>query len=180
MGSIGSVTTPPMLRQLRHDIWATQKLLEHCRTLDPAQLQLTTPGTYGTIGATLEHLIVGELRYLARLGITLADAASLREHGMGLDEILPLHAKVADAVERLFAGAEFEPDRVVIDHLRRDRADPPLGIESWVLVTQFAHHGSDHRAHIGTILGAHGLAAPSLDVWAYANEIGAVRPLPRT
>lgn len=168
-----------MLRQLRHDIWATQKLIEHCRALTPAQQELTTPGTYGTIRATLEHVVVGELRYLARLGITLADAKDLREHGMGLDEILPLHAKVRDAVERLFAGAEFEPDRVVVDMLRRDRGDPPLGIESWVLVTQFAHHGSDHRAHVGTILGAHGLDAPNLDVWAYGTEIGAVKPLPR-
>lgn len=168
-----------MLRQLRHDIWATQKLIEHCRTLTKAQLELTVPGTYGTIGATLEHIVVGELRYLARLGMTLTDAASLREHAMPLDEALSLHAKVRDAVERLFAGADFQPDRIVVDALRRDPADPPLGIESWVLVTQFAHHGSDHRAHIGTILGAHGLDAPDLDVWAYGREIGAVKALPR-
>lgn len=173
------MATPPMLRQLRHDIWATRKLIEHCRALTPAQLELTTPGTYGTIRATLEHVVTGELRYLARLGITLAEERDLREHGQGLDEIAPLHAKVSQAVERLFAGAEFEPDRVVVDMLRRDPKDPPLGIESWILVTQFAHHGSDHRAHIGTILGAHGLAAPDLDVWAYGREIGAIKALPR-
>ena len=46
-------------------------------------------------------------------------------------------------------------------------------------VKQFAHHGSDHRAHVGTILGANGLEAPDLDVWAYGREIGAVRALPR-
>ena len=173
------MTTPPMLRQLRHDVWATQKLIEHCRSLTPAQLELTAPGTYGTIRATLEHVVVGELRYLARLGVTLADAKDLREHGMALDDLLPLHAKVREAVERLFAGAEVEPDRVVVDTLRRERGDPPLGIESWVLVTQFAHHGSDHRAHVGTILGAHGLDTPDLDVWAYGTEVGAVKALPR-
>lgn len=173
------MATPPMLRQLRHDIWATRKLIDHCRGLTPAQRQLTTPGTYGSIAATLEHIVVGELRYLSRLGITLTDAADLSEHGMGPDEIAPLHAKVSDAVERLFAGADLDLDRVVVDALRRNPADPPLGIESWVLVTQFAHHGSDHRAHVGTILGAHGLEAPTLDVWAYAREIGAVKELPR-
>ena len=43
------MNTPPMLRQLRHDVWATGRLLERCRTLNEAQLDLTAPGTYGTI-----------------------------------------------------------------------------------------------------------------------------------
>jgi uncharacterized damage-inducible protein DinB len=153
--------------------------MERCRTLSPAQRELTAPGTYGTITATLEHIIVGELRYLARLGITVSDPGTLREHGMVLEELGSLHEKVSDAVERLFTAAEFDPDAVVVDRVRRNPADPPLGIESWVLITQFVHHGSDHRAHIGTILGAHGLAAPNLDVWAYGTAIGAVKALPR-
>ena len=32
------MSTTPMLRQLRHDIWATEKLIAHCRTLTDAQL----------------------------------------------------------------------------------------------------------------------------------------------
>jgi hypothetical protein len=46
-----------------------------------------------------------------------------------------------------------------------------------VLINQFVHHGSDHRAQIGTILGAHGLATPDLDVWTYGKEHKAVVPL---
>ena len=41
--------TPPMLRQLRHDVWATEQLLERCRALTKEQLELTVPGTYGGI-----------------------------------------------------------------------------------------------------------------------------------
>jgi hypothetical protein len=48
-------------------------------------------------------------------------------------------------------------------------------MRAWAPLTQFAHHGSDHRAHIGTILGAHGLPTPELDVWALAHEVGAER-----
>ena len=44
-------------------------------------------------------------------------------------------------------------------------------------MNQFAHHGSDHRAHVGTILGAHGLEAPELDVWAYGRVNDAVKEL---
>jgi len=35
------MTTPPMLRQMRHDVWATGMLLDHCRSLTQEQLQLT-------------------------------------------------------------------------------------------------------------------------------------------
>ena len=35
------MTTPPMLRQMRHDVWATGKLLEHCQSLTAEGMQLT-------------------------------------------------------------------------------------------------------------------------------------------
>ena len=37
--------THPMLRQLRHDVWATDRLIAHCRQLSTEQLQLSVPGT---------------------------------------------------------------------------------------------------------------------------------------
>lgn len=47
-----------------------------------------------------------------------------------------------------------------------------------IIVAQYIHHGSDHRAHVGTILGAHGVAGPALDVWAYGRSTGEVIPPP--
>ena len=58
-----------MLRALRHDLWATEKLLAHLRTLTKEQLELTAPGTYGSIRQTLAHLVRGDERYLMRLGV---------------------------------------------------------------------------------------------------------------
>ena len=51
------MTTPPMLRQMRHDVWATEKLLERCRSLTKEQWQLTAPGTYGSIQKTFAHIV---------------------------------------------------------------------------------------------------------------------------
>lgn len=161
---------PPMLRQLRHDIWATEKLIAHCRTLGDEQLALTAPGTYGTIRRTLEHIVGADERYLLRLGIATADPTLREDHDMPLDEIASHLALVKAGVEKLFAGTDFDPDRVVID-----TRDPSRELEAWMMVTQFTHHGSDHRAHVGTILGAHGLATPDLDVWTYGKELGAMR-----
>jgi len=53
-----------MLRQMRHDVWATGMLLDHCRSLTQEQLQLTAPGTYGSIQKTFAHIVRANEGYL--------------------------------------------------------------------------------------------------------------------
>ena len=166
--------TSLMLRALRHDIWATEKLLAHCRTVTKDQLELSVPGTYGSIRKTLQHLVRGDERYLVRLGVDMGEVLPV-ETDVSLDEIGKHLARVKTETEHLFAASRFDPDGIVYDTLRANPKDPPLEMEAWTMLVQFTHHGSDHRAHIGTILGANGLDAPGLDVWAYGNETGAIR-----
>ena len=168
--------TQLILRGLRHDIWANQHLLEHVRPLSAQQLQLTVAGTYGSIRKTLLHIVAADERYLRRIGLPMDPV--LDEDGTAgatLDDIAVHLQKVGVAVEKLFAGEHVDPDLVIRDARRRDPADPPLLIATWVLLSQYVHHGSDHRAQIGTILGANGLPTADLDVWAYGRELGAVK-----
>ena len=165
-----------MLRQLRHDVWATEKLIAHCRSLTDAQLELTAPGTYGNIRRTLEHIVAADTRYLARIGFAVLDTPYREDHDAPLEDIVAVLERVKGGVENLFADKEFDPDRVVVDALsQRAPTGPKRELEAWMMLAQFVHHGSDHRAHIGTILGAHGLDTPEVDVWAYGREIGAIR-----
>jgi uncharacterized damage-inducible protein DinB len=168
------VPTQLILRQLRHDVWATERLITHVRRLDPQQLMLTVPGTYGPIHKTLAHIVAADERYLRRFlpmdPILDEDETPSRP----LDEIAAHLRKVKDSVEQLFAGEHVDPDAVIRDK-RRNPADPPLLITSWVLLNQFVHHGSDHRAQIGTILGANGLPTADIDVWAYGRANDAVK-----
>jgi len=167
------MSTSPMLRQMRHDVWATGKLLDHCRTLRREQLELTVPGTYGTIRKTFLHIVGADERYLSRFRMPCdAMLHEDRNADAGLDEIATHLPHVREGIEALFAGSELDPDRVIRDERRK------MVITAWVLLTQFAHHGSDHRAHIGTILGANGLPTPEIDVWAYGGENDAVGTLP--
>lgn len=163
-----------MLRQLLHDIWATERLISHCRTLTDQQLDLTAPGTYGTIRRTLQHIVGADTRYLARIGSPVVDTPFPQDRDVPLEHTAATLEKVKAAVERIFAGTEFDPDRVVVDPLTAP-TDPAMELEAWMMPAQFVHHGSDHRAHIGTILGVHGIEGPALDVWAYGREIGAIR-----
>lgn len=160
------MSTPPMLRQMRHDVWATEILLERCRSLTRAQLQLAAPGTYGTIQKTFAHIVRADEGYLSTYGLISQPFLEVTDE-TPLDETASRLARVSDAVEQLFRSKEYDFDRRIHDERRK------LDLDLWVPLAQFSHHGSDHRSQICTVLTLQGLGAPELDVWAYATARGA-------
>ncbi len=157
------MTTPPMLRQMRHDVWATQMLLERCRSLTQEQLQLTAPGTYGSIQKTFAHIVRANEGYLNTYGLIPQPFIELTAP---VEEIASRLARVRDAVEQLFKSKDLDFDRRIRDERRKAE------LQLWVPLAQFSHHGSDHRSQICTILTLNGLDVPDLDVWAYAVAEG--------
>jgi uncharacterized damage-inducible protein DinB len=162
------MNTPPMLRQMRHDVWATEKLLERCRSLTKEQLQLSAPGTYGSIQKTFAHIVRANEGYLNTYGLIPQPFIEASD-ATPLDETAARLGRVRDAVEQLFRSNEYDFDRRI--HDERRKAD----LELWVPLAQFSHHGSDHRSQICTILTLHDLEVPELDVWAYAVGEGAFK-----
>src|ERR687887_75129 len=59
--------TSPLLELFRHKAWATLKLIEFCQTLDAEHLDATLPGTYGSVRATLVHLVNADHGYYRSL-----------------------------------------------------------------------------------------------------------------
>ena len=161
------MSTPPMLRQMRHDVWATEMLLERCRSLTNEQLQLATPGTYGTIQKTFAHIVRADEGYLNTYGLIPQPFLDVTDE-TPLDETASRLARVRDAVEQLFRSTEYDFDRRIHDERRK------LDLDLWVPLAQFSHHGSDHRSQICTILTLQGLDVPDLDVWAYATAKRAI------
>jgi uncharacterized damage-inducible protein DinB len=161
---------------MRHDVWATGRLVDHLRALPESRLDLTVPGTYGTVRRTLTHIVAADESYLVRLlGTVLHDPQFRADHDASLDEIAEHLRHVKDAVERVFSGGPFDAERVITDTPLRRSGDPRIEMAAWVPATQFVHHGSDHRAHIGTTLGANGLEPPDVQIWPFAVELGATR-----
>jgi uncharacterized damage-inducible protein DinB len=161
------MSTPPALRQMRHDVWATQRLIERCRALREEQLDLVVPGTYGTIRRMLTHIVRADEGYLQGLDM-LTEPRIEEADTTTLDEIEKHLATVRVGVEKLFVQKDFDPDR------RMHRRDVEL--EPWILITQFSHHGSDHRSQVCTTLSTNGLEVPELDVWAYGDAEGVIVP----
>jgi uncharacterized damage-inducible protein DinB len=165
------------LRAIRHNCWGNAQMIEFCTRLSPEQLAWTSEGTYGSIHATLHHIVGAEHGYL--FALTGHRPPIEEEHGgraMTPDWLAPLdelRLRARSNEERMEAvlAEGFDPSRV-ITRRRGDKAT------AGIIVSQFIHHGSDHRAHIGTILGAHRMEPPELDVWAYGLAIGETVPPP--
>src|SRR6185503_5087541 len=96
-----------------HHLWATEVLIEHLDGLPAEQLEVSVPGTYGSMIDTLTHMMDADSRYLLRLrdpspplaedrvGISLAQLRSeMPEHRRRWDEALTdleaggLHASI--------------------------------------------------------------------------------------
>ena len=169
------MTDETLLRLVRHNTWANLELLAFCAKLAPEQLAWSAPGTYGTVHSTLHHIVGAEHGYLFALS---GERPLIETEGGGrvltpdwqapLDELIERARSNGERVERVLASG-FDPARLIA---RKGRNSSTAA----VVVAQYVHHGSDHRAHVGTILGGNGLEAPWLDVWSYGSAIGEVAP----
>lgn len=170
-------TDDTLLRAVRHNTWANLELLAFCAKLSPEQLAWTAPGTFGTLHRTLHHIVGAEHGYLFAF---TGELPPIEVEGRGkpmtgewsatINELIERERSNAERIERVL-DAGFDPARMI----RRPRGNAAAAA---IIAAQFIHHGSDHRAHIGTILGANGVEPPSLDVWAYGRTTGEVTPQP--
>jgi uncharacterized damage-inducible protein DinB len=162
---------PVLVEAFRYNRWANLHLLDVCAKLSDEQLQLTSPGTFGTIAATLTHMLAAEQRYLWRFE---AEEPKLREKdGFPGIAILREHAarsgdQLIEKVGRLQGGSVGEAK------LREGETKAPLAM----IMVQALHHGNDHRTHVCTILGRHGVPYGEMDVWAYGIAVGAYEAPP--
>jgi uncharacterized damage-inducible protein DinB len=158
---------PYWIEAFRYHKWANMHVLGVLSGLSDEQLQLTAQGTYGTIAATLMHMFSAEQRYASRLGGAQAQLTEDSEFP-GLDGLTRHANRSADDLlalaERFQAGSE----------LTVKFRDGMYRLDPGVVLLQALHHGNDHRTHICTILGAHGIEYGEMDLWAYGDAIGAL------
>ncbi len=172
------MTDETLLRLVRHNTWANLGLLELCGALPSERLEWTTPGTFGTLHRTLHHIVAAEHGYLLAL---TGELPPIEVEGRGkpmsgdwsapLDELIERAPSNGERMER-YVSSDPDPLRVIT---RRNTKAVAA-----IIAAQYIHHGSDHRAHAGTILGAHGVEIPldkgenGLDLWGYGMTIGEV------
>ncbi len=149
---------------VRHETWATDRLLAFCEGLTPEQRALSVPGTYGTIEATLGHLVGAKERYHQTLA-SEPPAADAVEEAAAVD-LAQLRRRSLALGDALLGVVDLDPESVL---KRRRRDGTVLTAKAGTILAQLIHHGNDHRSQIETTLSAHGITAarPDLDVWAF-------------
>jgi uncharacterized damage-inducible protein DinB len=150
-----------------HHVWASEALMTACAALTAEQLGTPCSGTYGSIIATLRHLVASDRWYLS----FFPQGAQLQpmddEDEIGLDELVTEMTRNGAAWSALLAtGPDGETDVPETDGGWVFHA--PLGFR----LAQVVHHGTDHRSQVCTALTGLGIEPPDIDVWKYGEETG--------
>jgi uncharacterized damage-inducible protein DinB len=157
-----------------HHVWATLQLMDACSELSDEQLETDLPGTYGSILATMRHLVDSDSWYLHRLSDQRHPTVDTSEMGMaGLRAVIERHGQAWPEI----LAANPDPREMVTVH-----RDDGSGYEAakGLRLAQVIHHGTDHRSQICTALTSLGIEPPFIDVWAYGQAAGLTRDLTPT
>lgn len=157
-----AMTTAPIL--FRHHRWSYRILFDSLETLPDDVLQLTNPGTFGTVQETLVHTLLNEQRFVK----AVIEGGVIRLEKV--PEILPslreLREGFAEDAELLIkASAEVTPETTFSSTFHGKTVELP----SVVPLFQSYNHGVEHRTDVTSILAAHGHELPPLHFWAFMD-----------
>lgn len=156
---------------IEYDNWATEKLAEFCAALSPEQRRLTTPGTMGTIEATLIHLLGAKERYASALRGTPPPEDAVRESATTDLAQVVARAKALSEWFREYAKGPIDVERIIT---RRAADGSTQQMPTGILIAQFLHHGNEHRAQLGSIFGANGIEPPGYSAFNWGRELGKI------
>ena len=163
---------PAIIELFRHNTWATLKLLETCSALTDEQLGLSAPGVYGSVGATLVHLVHNEGNYLNILTGRQPFSPLKRGEFPGVAELIARTRTYGEMFVREAAQAQAG------DTVTQEWQGQTMVLRKSVVLAQAINHATEHRAHISTVLSQNGIEVPAIDVWAYGEEMeqGKIQP----
>lgn len=151
----------PIVTLFRHNLWANLGLFDACMGLTDEQLDTSAVGTYGTIRDTLHHIVAAENYYLWVLTGRPRDSRLTQDTPLTLTELREMAQQAGTALIEVAARTTGA------DVVQTERQGKMQTIPAAVILTQAINHGTEHRAHIMTILTQLGIKPPSLDGWSF-------------
>ncbi len=159
-------------RMARYNAWANRRLYAACAQLAEAEYHQPRPAFFGSIHGTLNHLLVGDRIWLARIEAT--PSPKLRLDDRPCASLAELKAARAAEDARMIALV----DGYAADDLRRPvryrRIVEPEDVETPLHVCwlHLFNHQTHHRGQVHDQLSHTAVAPPSLDLIFYLRETG--------
>ncbi len=154
-----------LLDAFRHHSWATKRLLAVCRTLSEEHLTAGAPTSFGSILATLNHVIMSDAGYLRSLAGTSPTWLLERAETADVDQLYQRVEETERNWER-FLSQPLDGERVLLlDHGTYEA-------HAGVLIAQALHHGNAHREQMCAMLTGFGVELPDIQAWDYAHATG--------
>lgn len=148
----------------RHHLWANLRLLERCAELTSEQQEASGAGTFGSIRATLQHIVTSERSYFSRI-------STGQRYDRPLDAPPLTFAEMIESARVTGSGLiEWAPKVSADDMVQLDWAGTPRDVPKTIILTQAINHATEHRAQIMTILTQLGIQPPDLQSWSYFDE----------
>lgn len=170
--------TPDYFRTLaRYNGWANTRLYDACAKLPEAELRAPRPAFFGSILNTLNHILVTDRIWLARIeGVPSGIRA--------LDQVL------FEEFDALRAAREAEDARIIalVDGMGPDRLDDVLVYRTMVnpaevrtpmslVLGHIFNHQTHHRGQVHDMLCQTAVPPPPLDLIYYVREATGPRRL---
>ena len=157
-----------LLEFFKHNTMMNGRILDVCEGLNPAQLDATVDGTYGSLGATLVHTVNGQDSYVARLNRSARPDPLPEDPFTGFAVLRDRVARRDGLLEQ--AARTLDGDRTI-----EVTDDDPVGtwtMPSDLLLLQAINHGTEHRSQIATMLTQLGVEPPAMDGWTFFFDAG--------
>ena len=157
------MTDAALVEFIRYNNWANQQVLAACQALTDEQMAGAMPGAYGTIRATLEHIIRAEARYASRFTGDYLEPPFKWEDRPSVEQIGAYGAQIG--AQLLDIAARYGPNHLI----RQEWDNQPVQYQAMALFIQIVNHGIEHRTNITTFLNSLGLPVPEIDNWGYMS-----------
>lgn len=165
------MTTDYFASLARYNAWANARLYDACESLPEKEYRKARPSFFGSIHATLNHILVGDRIWLDRIEGIAGEMPPL--DAILYDDLAPLRAarEAEDArIARLVGGlGDGALEGAVTYHNSKgDRFDTPLRY----VLGHFFNHQTHHRGQVHDMLSQTGIDPPPLDLIFYLREAG--------
>ncbi len=147
----------------RYNRIANERLYETCAQLDDAEYRRQRPGSFGSIHALLNHILLGDQIWMSRFkGSGQSTPALNTVLYDNFAELRSAREKMDADMENFFASAGLEflsRELVYVNSLKRECRDVTA-----MAVSHFFNHQTHHRGQVHVMLSQASVQPPSLDL----------------